>query len=105
MVAESLFKRCERWLSGAVTGGNVFDFEPMMQCRDNPLDVRIGRYSEMKAASDEVNPRINRSCGFNDLVNAGMRTTNHEDQSLRGVDDERELAQFERTRLIGDECN
>jgi len=44
-----------------VTGGNVFDSEPIMQYGDSPLDVRIGRYNEMKAASDEVNARIQRS--------------------------------------------
>ena len=72
MIAESPLEGCERWLSGAVTGGNVFDFEPIMQRRYNFLDVRVGRNHQMKAASEEVNARIDRSCRFNDLVNAGM---------------------------------
>jgi len=70
-----------------VTGGNVFDSEPIMQCGDNPLDVRIGRYNEMKAASDEVNAGIDRSCSVNDFVDAGMGTANHDHQFFGGIDD------------------
>jgi hypothetical protein len=91
VLAESLFKRCERWLSGAVTGGNVFDSEPIMQCGDSALDVRIGRYNEMKAASDEMNSWIDRSGRFNDLVDTGMGTTNHDDHAVGRIDGERQL--------------
>src|SRR5262249_5051874 len=105
VIAESLFQGCERWLSGAVAGGNVFDFEPIMQRADNLLNIRIGGYNKMKAARDEVNARIDCGCRFNDFVDTGMRTTNHNDQSFGGVDDQGEFAQFESTRLVGDQCD
>jgi len=38
-----------------VAGGDIFDFEPIMQSADNLLNVRIGGYNKMKAAHDEVN--------------------------------------------------
>src|ERR1700757_790986 len=76
-----------------------------MQRGDDPLDVGIGCDNKMKAASDEVNARIDHSCSFNDFVDAGMGTANHDDQSFGGIDDQRKFAQFESTRLLGYECN
>jgi hypothetical protein len=35
-----------------------------MQRGDDPLDVGIWCDNKMKAASDEVNPEIDRSCSF-----------------------------------------
>lgn len=88
MIAKSLFQGCECWLSGAVTGRDVFDAEPIMQYGDNPFYLCVRRYNKMEAAGDEVNARIDGSCRFNDFVDTGMRTTNHDDQSLRCVDGE-----------------
>src|SRR3954469_13214942 len=105
MVAECLFKRGERWLPGAVTGSNVFDLEPIMQGGNSPLDVRIRRNNEMKAASNQVNALTDRSCSFNDVVNAGMRTTNHDDHTVRRIDSERQLTYFQRSRFIGHQCD
>jgi hypothetical protein len=76
-----------------------------MQCGDHPLDVRIGRYHEMKAASDRVNTRIDRSCGFNDLVHTGMRTTDRDDHAVGRIDGERQLTQLQHSRLIGHPCD
>jgi hypothetical protein len=59
----------------------------------------------MKAARDKVNARIDRSRGFNDLVNAGMQTTNHDDHAIRRIDGERQLTQFQRSRLIRHQCD
>jgi len=70
-----------------VTGGNVFDFEPIMQRGDDPLDVGIRCDNKMKAASDEVNAGIDRSCSVNDFVDAGMGTANHDHQFFGGIDD------------------
>jgi hypothetical protein len=67
VIAESFLQRCKRWLSGAVTGGNVFDFEPLMQGDDNLLDVRVRCHNQVKATSDEVNTRIDGRRGFDDL--------------------------------------
>jgi hypothetical protein len=37
-----------------VTGGSVFDFEPIMQRGNDPLDVGIGCDNKMKAASQSL---------------------------------------------------
>ena len=62
-----------------------------MQCGDSPLDVRIGCCNEMKATSNEVNARLDRSCRFHNLVNAGMRTTDHDDHAVGRIDGKRQL--------------
>ena len=72
-----------------------------MQRGDDPLDVGSRCDNKMKAASDEVNAGIDRTCSFNDFVDAGMGTANHDHQSFGGVDDQGKFAQFESTRLIG----
>jgi hypothetical protein len=84
-----------------VTGGNVFDFEPIRERGDDALDVGIGCDNKMKAASDEVNAETDRSCSFNDFVDAEMGTANHDHQSFGSIDDQGKFAQFESARLIG----
>ena len=63
-----------------------------MQRGDDPLDVGIGCDNKMKAARDEVNAGIDRSCSFNDFVDAGMGTADHDDQSFGGIDDQGKFA-------------
>jgi hypothetical protein len=51
-----------------------------------------GATNNMKAASDEVNARIDRTCSCDDLVDTRMRAPNHDDQSIGDVDGERQFA-------------
>src|SRR5579864_9210129 len=59
----------------------------------------------MKTAGDEVNARTDCGSRCNDLVDAGMRTANHDNQSVGRVNNEGEFAQFECARLIRDKCD
>src|ERR1700726_4678977 len=57
----------------------------------------------MESANDEVNARIYDACQFDDSVDAGVRTADDNDQPIGRVDSQRQLAQFKRAGLIGDE--
>ena len=75
-----------------MAGSDVFDFEAIMQRDDNLLNVSIRRNHKMKAARR-----------FEDFVDPGMRTANYNHQSLGGVEDQGEFAQFKCAQLVGDE--
>jgi hypothetical protein len=49
VIAESLLQCCEGRLTRAMTRCYVIHFEAILQNSCNPVDLRIGRYDQMKA--------------------------------------------------------
>ena len=105
MIAEGSLQRREGGLAGAVAGGDVLDFESIMQRGYDLLDVRVASHDEVKATSDEADARVDRAGRLDDSVDTGMRTANHNDHALGRAEGQGQFAQLERTRLIGDQCN
>jgi hypothetical protein len=57
----------------------VIHFEAILENSCDPINLRIGRYDQMKAPHDEVNVRIDRSCQLGNFVDTRMRTTDNDD--------------------------
>src|SRR5438552_18531480 len=57
----------------------------------------------METAGDEIDARIDRRRSFDDLVDARVRAADDYDHAVRRIECERQFAQFERPRLVGNE--
>src|SRR5712692_7958953 len=68
--AECLLERGKGGLARAVARGNVRYLERVVHGRDNLRDVRVLRDDQVEPTGDEVNARVDRGRGFDDLVDA-----------------------------------
>ena len=100
-----LLQRRKGGLVCAVARRDILYFESFAQGRNNPLSVRVARHYEVKAAGDQVDSWVDCAGCFDDPVNAGMRTAHHDHHAVRRIDGERELAQFQRSRFVGHQCD
>jgi len=57
----------------------------------------------MEPAGDEVDVLVDRGGGFDDLVNSRMRAADDDDHALGCINRERELLEFQRGGLVGDQ--
>jgi hypothetical protein len=79
----------EGWFSGAVTGGDVIDFVGIMQARGSFFDYRVLGCYQVESARDEVNVRIDLGRFGNDVLDARVRTANHQHDTFGRVDGQR----------------
>src|SRR4029077_7430386 len=98
---ELLHQNLEAHFAGAVAGCDPLDLELVIKLRCRPLPVWPRRYGEMKAAGDGVELPIDRSGGLEDFLDAWMRASDHDGQSLRRLDRQRHLVHVARSRLLG----
>jgi len=88
-----------------VAGGDILYFESIVQGRNDIFNVRVTCHYKVKAANDQVDSWAECAGRFDDLVNTGMRTPYHDHHSVGRIDGERQLTQFQRSRLIGHQCD
>src|SRR6185295_59370 len=101
-LAESFPERGESRLAGAVSRRDVADLVRVAQVRSDLVDLVVLGDDQMQTAGDETDARVDLRGGLDDLVDAGVRAAHHDDQSVGRVDGERQLAQLQRPRLVGD---
>ena len=77
----------------------------IVQAGNDLLDLVVLGHHQMKPAGNKMDARIDLRDGFHDLVDAGMRAAHHDHHAIGRVDGKRQLAQFQRTRLVGDQCD
>ena len=59
----------------------------------------------MKPAGNKMDAGVDLRRSIHDLVDAGMRARDHDDHTVGRIERERQFTQFERTRLVGDQCD
>src|SRR6266550_5379757 len=84
-VTKSLLERREGRLAGAVTGRDVRHLELVAQSHDDVLDVRVLRHHQVESAGDEMDARVDRRRRFHNLVDAGMRAADDENDAVGSV--------------------
>ena len=105
MIAERLLERGKRGLASAVARRDVRHFEGVAQGSNDLLDLFVLGYHEMEPAGDKMDARIDLRRGFHDLIDARMRAAHHHHHALGRVDGKRQLAQFQRSGFVGDQCD
>src|SRR5262249_2173854 len=85
-ILELLHKDLETQFAGAVAGRDALDLELVIERRRNPLHFLHWRYHEMKATSDRIKLWIDRGGILKHFVDARMRPSYHDGQSLWRLD-------------------
>jgi len=58
----------------------------------------------MQPTHDQVDALIDRGRSFHDLIDTRMRATDHQYDTIGGIDGKRQLAQFQRRWLVRYQC-
>src|SRR6266849_5973321 len=95
-VAEGLLQRRKRWLPRAVADGEVIQLPLIVQGGGNSLQFGIRRSDKMEPSKQNPHMRIYFGRSFQDLLHARMRTSIHNDQTLRAANRHRDFAEFQR---------
>ena len=85
--------------------GDVGYLVRIEQTRNDLLDLFVLGRHQVKPAGKKMDARVDRRRSVHDLVDAGMRARDHDDHTVGRIERERQFTQFERTRLVGDQCN
>src|SRR5216683_1904314 len=101
IIAEGFLQAEKRGFAGAVAGSDFVEFPFIFERIDEEVDVGHGRPDEVQAAENDVRVRVYGAGGLQYLLDAGVRATIDQHQSVRSFDGESELGELEGARNIG----
>src|SRR4051812_23301103 len=82
-------------------GCDVADLVGVAQGRRDLVDLVVFVDDQMETAGNEIDARVDLRRRLDDFVDAWMRATDDDHRALGRIERERELAQLERSGLIG----
>src|SRR3954453_4513388 len=85
-----------------MTGRDVLHVERILERPYDFGDGVIGRDNQMEAAGDQMDLGIYGCGGLDDLVDPGMRTPDHQHNSIRRVDGKRQFLELPGARSVRD---
>src|SRR5688572_4580751 len=100
-IAEFPYERREAGLAGAVARRDALQVQRIVQHPGDTLDLLARRQDEMESANGCVELPVDLRCGVENLLDAGMRASNHDRQALRGSDGERHFVHLPCARFVG----
>src|SRR5262245_13067807 len=83
-----------------MTGRDVLHLESILERRHDFRNGVIRRGNQMEAAGDQVNFGIYGCRSLDDLIDPGVRATDHQYNSVRRVDGERQFLEFSGARSV-----